>query len=244
MSTAVSAAVEEPANPSSQPRQRRAGPFRLKDANARSREQPAHATGRTGAGSTWRRWLFTHTVPTGARLPAGVAYTIVHPGGLTDHPGGRRQLLVGKRDEFMGSGGPRSVPRADVAEVRRWWWWWWRGATLCMLALQPAAVKAGRVVDWWIDSTNMGAFFTEKQSAQGVHACRPAPAAHASSCLHLPRPHSHRSRRRWWSRRCCCPMPSTRALTWSACQRARESPPGTGRCCLTKPPQGCDSAVA
>lgn len=51
------------------------------------------------------------------RLPAGVPYTIVHPGGLIDQAGGRRQLLVGKHDEFMDSGGPRTVPREDVAEV-------------------------------------------------------------------------------------------------------------------------------
>ena len=77
-------------------------------------------------------------------LPAGVPYTIVHPGGLTDHPGGRRQLLVGKHDEFMDSGGPRAVPRADVAEV---WWWCGLGCCPCMAAMWPGAVKAGRVVD-------------------------------------------------------------------------------------------------
>ena len=49
--------------------------------------------------------------------PPGLAYTIVHPGGLIDQEGGRRQLLLGKGDAFMDGEGPRTVPRADVAEV-------------------------------------------------------------------------------------------------------------------------------
>jgi len=39
-------------------------------------------------------------------------------GGLIDQPGGRRELLVGKHDRFMDdTSGPRTIPRADVAEV-------------------------------------------------------------------------------------------------------------------------------
>ncbi|GAB4821230.1 hypothetical protein N2152v2_008276 [Parachlorella kessleri] len=47
---------------------------------------------------------------------SGVPYTIIHPGGLQDKPGGQRQLLVGKHDQFMDST-TRTIPRADLAEV-------------------------------------------------------------------------------------------------------------------------------
>lgn len=48
---------------------------------------------------------------------SGVPYTIIHPGGLLDKPGGQRELLVGKHDQFMDTS-TRTVPRADLAEVR------------------------------------------------------------------------------------------------------------------------------
>ncbi|KAK9829467.1 hypothetical protein WJX72_006041 [[Myrmecia] bisecta] len=47
---------------------------------------------------------------------SGMPYTIVHPGGLIDREGGKRELLVGKDDKLT-STGYRTVPRADVAEV-------------------------------------------------------------------------------------------------------------------------------
>ena len=48
-------------------------------------------------------------------IDSGLPYTIVHPGGLLNEDGGKRQLVVGvddNRDE-----GERSIPREDVAEV-------------------------------------------------------------------------------------------------------------------------------
>jgi len=43
-------------------------------------------------------------------------YTIIHPGGLKDTPGGKRELIVNVDDKIL-DGKSRSVPRADVAEM-------------------------------------------------------------------------------------------------------------------------------
>ncbi|PSC75336.1 Nucleoside-diphosphate-sugar epimerase [Micractinium conductrix] len=76
--------------------------------------KPAHPLNRIGGGNI----LFWKNMAAEYLVNSGVAYTIIHPGGLIDQPGGRRQLLVGKRDSFMDvPGGPRTVPRADVAEA-------------------------------------------------------------------------------------------------------------------------------
>jgi len=47
---------------------------------------------------------------------SGLDYAIVHPGGLLDKEGGKRELLAGLDDSLL-SGDRRSVPRADVARV-------------------------------------------------------------------------------------------------------------------------------
>jgi len=49
-------------------------------------------------------------------IDSGMAYTIVHPGGLLDEAGGVRELVVGVDDSQMGTEN-RSIPRADVAEL-------------------------------------------------------------------------------------------------------------------------------
>jgi uncharacterized protein YbjT (DUF2867 family) len=49
-------------------------------------------------------------------IESGKPYTIVHPGGLTNDPGGERELVVGVDDEKTGTDS-RTVPRDDVAEV-------------------------------------------------------------------------------------------------------------------------------
>eukprot|EP00199_Chlamydomonas_sp_CCMP681_P006906 CAMPEP_0119106796 /NCGR_PEP_ID=MMETSP1180-20130426/6323_1 /TAXON_ID=3052 ORGANISM="Chlamydomonas cf sp, Strain CCMP681" /NCGR_SAMPLE_ID=MMETSP1180 /ASSEMBLY_ACC=CAM_ASM_000741 /LENGTH=273 /DNA_ID=CAMNT_0007092183 /DNA_START=48 /DNA_END=869 /DNA_ORIENTATION=+ len=49
-------------------------------------------------------------------VKSGLTYTIIHPGGLIDQPGGERQLLVGV-DDVLVNGEFRTVPRNDVAEV-------------------------------------------------------------------------------------------------------------------------------
>jgi uncharacterized protein YbjT (DUF2867 family) len=49
-------------------------------------------------------------------MGSGMEFTIIHPGGLTDAPGGKRQLVLGCNDELQDT--PyRTVPRADVAAM-------------------------------------------------------------------------------------------------------------------------------
>lgn len=45
-----------------------------------------------------------------------MTYTIVHPGGLIDKPGGERQIVLGVNDELLKEE-VRNIPRGDVAEV-------------------------------------------------------------------------------------------------------------------------------
>jgi len=49
-------------------------------------------------------------------IDSGLPYTIVHPGGLQNEPGGEREIVVGVDDSQAGSES-RSIPRDDVAEV-------------------------------------------------------------------------------------------------------------------------------
>ena len=49
-------------------------------------------------------------------VSSGLAFTIVHPGGLVDGEPGKRELTVGVDDEMMKLAS-RSVARADVARV-------------------------------------------------------------------------------------------------------------------------------
>ena len=49
-------------------------------------------------------------------IESGLTYTIVHPGGLLDEEGGKRELVVGVDDEQLGTDN-RSIPRADVASL-------------------------------------------------------------------------------------------------------------------------------
>eukprot|EP00667_Euglena_gracilis_P012678 EG_transcript_13034 len=49
-------------------------------------------------------------------IQSGLKYTIVHPGGLLDQAGGKRELVFGVDDELLKEK-VRSIPRADVAEV-------------------------------------------------------------------------------------------------------------------------------
>ncbi len=55
-----------------------------------------------------------------SKSDSNLKYTIVHPGGLINEPGGQRQLIVGVDDDrvtYGGEGSPRTVPRDDVARV-------------------------------------------------------------------------------------------------------------------------------
>lgn len=49
-------------------------------------------------------------------MDSGLTYTIVHPGGLLDEAGGKRELVVGVDDEQAETDN-RSIPRADVAQI-------------------------------------------------------------------------------------------------------------------------------
>lgn len=49
-------------------------------------------------------------------IASGMTYTIVHPGGLLDKEGGKRQLVVDVDDALL-ERKSRSIPRADVAQV-------------------------------------------------------------------------------------------------------------------------------
>lgn len=49
-------------------------------------------------------------------IDSGITYTIVHPGGLLDEEGGKREIVVGVDDEQTETDN-RSIPRADVAEL-------------------------------------------------------------------------------------------------------------------------------
>jgi len=48
-------------------------------------------------------------------IESGLPYTIVHPGGLLNEAGGKREIVIGVDDER--DVGERSIPREDVAEV-------------------------------------------------------------------------------------------------------------------------------
>jgi uncharacterized protein YbjT (DUF2867 family) len=53
-------------------------------------------------------------------IDSGIKYTIIRAGGLLDQPGGQRELIVGKDDNFLTAppnGIPTNIPRADVAEL-------------------------------------------------------------------------------------------------------------------------------
>ncbi|KAL4420164.1 hypothetical protein ABPG77_008300 [Micractinium sp. CCAP 211/92] len=50
-------------------------------------------------------------------VDSGLTYTIVHPGGLIDEEGGKRQLIIDVDDKLISEGSKyRRIPRADVAE--------------------------------------------------------------------------------------------------------------------------------
>lgn len=49
-------------------------------------------------------------------IDSGITYTIIHPGGLLDDEGGKREIIVGVDDQSVGTDN-RSIPRSDVAEL-------------------------------------------------------------------------------------------------------------------------------
>ncbi|CAE7395717.1 unnamed protein product [Symbiodinium necroappetens] len=65
--------------------------------------------GRGGGILLWKRKAEKYLID------SGLTYTIVHPGGLLNEPGGKRALVVGVDDKLPTES--RSIPREDVAEV-------------------------------------------------------------------------------------------------------------------------------
>ena len=78
-------------------------------------ENPLNRLGRSDDGKggnilMWKRKAEMYLIDSGLR------YTVVHPGGLLDEDGGKRELVVGVDDSQLGTEN-RSIPRADVASV-------------------------------------------------------------------------------------------------------------------------------
>lgn len=77
---------------------------------------PNHMLNRIGNGNilVWKRKAEQYLID------SGIDYTIIHPGGLINEPGGKRELIVGKNDTLSKNppeGIPPHIPREDVAEV-------------------------------------------------------------------------------------------------------------------------------
>jgi len=49
-------------------------------------------------------------------VDSGLAYTVIHPGGLINEPGGQREIVVGVDDDMLPEQN-KTIPREDVAEV-------------------------------------------------------------------------------------------------------------------------------
>lgn len=75
-------------------------------------EDPDHMLNKLGNGNilVWKRKAEQYAID------SGITYTVINPGGLIDKAGGERELVVGKRDNYVGTD-TRLVPRADVAKV-------------------------------------------------------------------------------------------------------------------------------
>ncbi|GJQ12863.1 hypothetical protein GpartN1_g4654.t1 [Galdieria partita] len=72
--------------------------------------QADHPLNRLGNILTWKKKSEDYL------RSCGIAFTIIHPGGLIDDAGGRRFLLVGHNDELLNSE-HRTIPREDVADI-------------------------------------------------------------------------------------------------------------------------------
>ncbi|BDA46321.1 probable protein TIC 62, chloroplastic at C-terminar half [Coccomyxa sp. Obi] len=72
-----------------------------------------HPLNKLGNGNIliWKRKAEEYLINSG-----GMNYTIIHPGGLIDEEGGKRELVLGVDDELL-KNTSRSIPRADVAEL-------------------------------------------------------------------------------------------------------------------------------
>lgn len=73
---------------------------------------PEHPLNKLGNGNIlqWKRRAEQYLVA------SGLDYTIIHPGGLIDQPGGQRRLVLGVDDTLL-KRTSRSIPREDVAAL-------------------------------------------------------------------------------------------------------------------------------
>merc|ERR1719453_1593762 len=77
--------------------------------NALGREVKPDGSSQGGNILLWKRKAEKYLID------SGLPYTVVHPGGLINEPGGAREIVIGVDDER--TEGERSIPREDVAEV-------------------------------------------------------------------------------------------------------------------------------
>jgi uncharacterized protein YbjT (DUF2867 family) len=94
-----------------------------------------NADGTTSGGMIvqWKRKAEGYLMEQAPATIMNLKYTIVHPGGLSNDPGGERELVVGVDDQMTGTDS-RSIPRDDVAQVM-------------LEALRDPAQYAGRSFD-------------------------------------------------------------------------------------------------
>eukprot|EP00877_Chromochloris_zofingiensis_P011890 jgi/Chrzof1/6955/Cz02g05120.t1 len=73
---------------------------------------PSNPLNNLGAGNIlqWKRKAEQYL------MASGVPYTIIHPGGLVDEDGGKRQIVVDVDDVLL-KRETKSIPRADVADI-------------------------------------------------------------------------------------------------------------------------------
>ena len=84
-------------------------------------------------------------------IASGMDYTIIHPGGLKDAPGGERELVLDIDDNLISSKSKyRSIPRTDVA-------------SLCIASLRLGERRAvdvvAKEVDEGVTTTDFAALF-------------------------------------------------------------------------------------
>eukprot|EP00966_Prymnesium_polylepis_P294007 6790322-Prymnesium_polylepis.1 len=77
--------------------------------NSLGRETLPDGSSRGGNILLWKRKAEKYLID------SGLPYTVVHPGGLTNEPGAKREIVIGVDDER--TEGERVIPREDVAEV-------------------------------------------------------------------------------------------------------------------------------
>jgi uncharacterized protein YbjT (DUF2867 family) len=79
-------------------------------------ENPLNKLGRSEDGKTGGNILLWKRKAEKYLIDSGLTYTVIHPAGLLNDTGGKRELVVGIDDQQLETEN-RSIPRADVAEL-------------------------------------------------------------------------------------------------------------------------------